>query len=286
MGSDPPVPPDLPAPDPPLPFEEAPPGPPPCPKCLSPVKPGANFCPACGEPLLEGLPRAPRRSVALHIQSDIRRSTLPIRRTMVFYLLWLGILVVTSILRSTGFIDVHAMFVGDTMTSVVTVAWLLIFRRDALRLYALPARAGFWFLVPILAAWPIAAAINLFASLIERMIGIDFKYTPMFFDHGFGWGWVILIICVQPAVIEELAFRGIIQTTLQEVMGTVEAVIVTAVAFSIMHWNLAILVPFILIGSYFGWLRQRSGSLFPAMVAHFLHNLLVVLSERWPILPG
>ena len=40
------------------------------------------------------------------------------------------------------------------------------------------------------------------------------------------------------------------------------------------------------LGIYLGWLRHRSGSLYPSMVAHFLHNAFVVTAEVWALGPG
>lgn len=40
------------------------------------------------------------------------------------------------------------------------------------------------------------------------------------------------------------------------------------------------------MGLYFCWLRHRSGSLHPAMLAHFLHNAWVLADERFGLLPG
>lgn len=273
----------------PLPPEPDPapaPEPPACPACGTPIRESANFCPGCGEPLREGLPRAPRRLTARQILSDVRRSPTPVRRTLAFYLLWNLTGLVASLAASAKALAVHIIMAMDVVTTSVTGIWALTYRREVFKLYAFPKGGAAWLVLPVLAAWPIAAAISLSLGWLSDLVGVDVKITSLFLDQGYGWGWIILLICVQPAVVEELAFRGIIQTTLRDAMRPVDAIVVSAVAFSIMHWNGVVLVPFFLLGCYLGWLRLRTESLWPTMIAHFLHNLLVVLDEWVNILPG
>jgi hypothetical protein len=89
-----------------------------------------------------------------------------------------------------------------------------------------------------------------------------------------------VLIAVQPAVFEELAFRGSIQSSMQGVLRRREAVVVTALMFAILHLQFLALPHLIVMGLMLGWLRQASGSLYPGMVLHFVHNLIVLLDER------
>lgn len=86
---------------------------------------------------------------------------------------------------------------------------------------------------------------------------------------------------MQPAVVEELAFRGVIQGALGRVLRMGEAVAVAALMFMILHLMPLSFPHLFLIGLAAGWLRARSGSLYPPMLLHFLHNGLVVASEWW-----
>lgn len=257
-----------------------------CTVCANPLRDGANFCPTCGAPQREGLAPPPRRLTAREILYDVQGAPNPVSRILVFYFLWLAAGIVSFVASKLGAHAIHIMLAVDVAMVVLTASWVAVSRPEVLRLYAPPRGGAGWLILPLLTAWPIAAVINLFVSWLSDLMGVDSRYTPLFFDHGYGWSWVILLICIQPAVVEELAFRGVIQTSLRDVMGPWEAIIVSAVAFSIMHWSGAMLVPFVLLGAYLGWLRRRTDSLWPPMIAHFFHNLLVVLDERGPFLPG
>jgi membrane protease YdiL (CAAX protease family) len=94
------------------------------------------------------------------------------------------------------------------------------------------------------------------------------------------WGWwvPVLLVCVQPAVFEELAFRGLIQGSLANVLSGRDAVLVPAVMFAILHLSPLSFPHLLVTGIALGLLRQRSGSVYPGMILHFCHNGLVVLA--------
>jgi membrane protease YdiL (CAAX protease family) len=270
----------------PDPGSEAVPTIPSCPGCGEGVEASANFCPLCGAALQEGLAPPPRRLTSRQIEHDLNSSTAPVRRPLFFYLLWLATGGIFSLAAYAGAASIPVIMAIDTVTTSVTLGWAAGLRRDVFRLLAWPRGGLRWPALAVLAAWPIAAVISLFVGWINRFIGFEFSYTSLFFDAGYGWSWIVLLICIQPALIEELAFRGILLSSLGEVMKPAEAVVVSAIAFAIMHFNLAMFVPFTLLAIYFGWMRLRSGSLWPGILAHFIHNLLVTLDEIRPILPG
>ncbi|GAI96092.1 unnamed protein product, partial [marine sediment metagenome] len=101
----------------------------------------------------------------------------------------------------------------------------------------------------------------------------------MFAESGYSLGVVLLTVCVQPAIVEELAFRGILLEALRRSLGFKAAVVVSACMFMILHLNPLMFPHLFLLGLFLVWLRSWSGSLYPCMVMHFTHNLLCVLTE-------
>ncbi len=89
----------------------------------------------------------------------------------------------------------------------------------------------------------------------------------------------ILMICILPAIVEEIGFRGLIQHWLQPAIGPWKAILMTSVLFSLIHFSLLSAPYLFLVGVYLGWLRWKSGSLYPCIIVHFLHNLAVVLID-------
>ena len=94
------------------------------------------------------------------------------------------------------------------------------------------------------------------------------------------WAWASLVV-VQP-LLEELVFRGVLQGQLLRLtrarrLGPVSAAnLVTTLAFVALHlpaqpfvWALAVAVPSLV----FGHLRERLGSVWPAVLLHAVYNL-------------
>jgi len=92
----------------------------------------------------------------------------------------------------------------------------------------------------------------------------------------------LLVISIGPLV-EELLFRGVLLSAIARYTGNSLAIVLSALLFACVHlpdlsflWyalpNLA------LLGLILGWLRVQSASIWPAVVAHGMNNLLAVVS--------
>ena len=84
-----------------------------------------------------------------------------------------------------------------------------------------------------------------------------------------------LLAGVAPLV-EELIFRGLLYGWLAGRWGSGIAFIGSSLAFAAAHVELAHVVLVLPLGLMFGWLRWRSGSLWPSLVAHMANNGLAV----------
>ncbi len=89
--------------------------------------------------------------------------------------------------------------------------------------------------------------------------------------------WVIVIVCVTPAICEETLFRGYIQRTLERTMGA-KSLFVAGILFGLYHLRPLNLISLALFGMLIGFFAYRSKSLLPSMTAHFTYNLIAVLS--------
>jgi membrane protease YdiL (CAAX protease family) len=89
--------------------------------------------------------------------------------------------------------------------------------------------------------------------------------------------FVILVVGITPAIVEELFFRGLVQSSFERRMNTTRAAIWTGVIFGFFHFNPFSLIPLIVLGIFFGILRMRSKSMVIAMTVHFLNNGFAVV---------
>ncbi len=96
----------------------------------------------------------------------------------------------------------------------------------------------------------------------------------------------LLMIAVTPAICEELLFRGYIQRQIERSAGVDWSLILSGFLFGAYHLQPTKLLPLALLGFYFAYLTWRTGSLVPAMIAHFLQNAFaVVLSNVFASAP-
>ncbi|MCK4342888.1 MAG: CPBP family intramembrane metalloprotease [Phycisphaerae bacterium] len=91
---------------------------------------------------------------------------------------------------------------------------------------------------------------------------------------------VIVFLALVPAVCEELFFRGYALSGLRGGLGKAAAVLVVALAFGIHHHSIFRLIITAGLGVLFGLLVIQYRSIWPAILAHLMHNGIAVLSGR------
>ena len=92
------------------------------------------------------------------------------------------------------------------------------------------------------------------------------------------WGYVALGMMVPIA--EEIVFRGAILRVLQNALGERKrwiAIVISALIFGLIHFNLAQGLHAFLIGLLLGWLYSKTGSILPSFVFHWVNNTVAYL---------
>jgi sodium transport system permease protein len=84
-------------------------------------------------------------------------------------------------------------------------------------------------------------------------------------------------------VCEELLFRGPIQGSMLRKLPPWAAITFAAILFSAAHFDFHGLVVRALLGMLLGWMVWRSGSVFPAMIAHALFDSTQLAMAAWQI---
>ncbi len=88
----------------------------------------------------------------------------------------------------------------------------------------------------------------------------------------------IFMVALIPALGEEFLFRGTVQRILTEWLRNEHlAIWVTALLFSLMHYQFLGLIPRVMLGALFGYLFVWTGSIWTAVLAHFINNGLAVI---------
>lgn len=87
---------------------------------------------------------------------------------------------------------------------------------------------------------------------------------------------VVLSVALVPAFCEEFLFRGFVQSSFEKRMRPIWAIIVTALIFSLFHFNPFAILPLFLLGAYFSYLVYLTESIFIPIVLHFLNNFITI----------
>ncbi|MBD8898138.1 CPBP family intramembrane glutamic endopeptidase [Rhodanobacter sp. DHG33] len=159
------------------------------------------------------------------------------------------------------------------------------------RLWPQAQPPGFGFAVPSSAAWcAIAVAVGLMMPLVGGKLtellahghAVPQDVKELGGDAGFLFrgALTLAVISIGPAV-EELLFRGALLSALLRRLRVGWAIWASAALFALvhlpdLHWLWYALPNLALLGAALAWLRLRSGSLWPAVIAHGCNNLLAM----------
>ncbi|MCP5047855.1 MAG: CPBP family intramembrane metalloprotease [bacterium] len=127
----------------------------------------------------------------------------------------------------------------------------------------------------------VLVVINLgYHRFLISLLGLDkdVSVDPLI-EAGYGFGTLVLFGCLAPGIVEEIAFRGIIQTSLSKEFSDKKAILITSGMFAIAHISLLSWPYLFLSGIVLGVFRLRSQSLLPVIVIHFLHNFVIYYIE-------
>jgi membrane protease YdiL (CAAX protease family) len=91
----------------------------------------------------------------------------------------------------------------------------------------------------------------------------------------------LLLIGGLGSIAEEVVFRGLLYAWLEGRWGPRAAIVGSSLVFGIMHQEPALIATALPIGLFLGWLRWRSNSLIPSLVAHVTTNSAFVLVVKY-----
>ncbi len=94
--------------------------------------------------------------------------------------------------------------------------------------------------------------------------------------------YFVLIVALLPAIFEELLFRGSFLAIIKRGRSDLAASVIVGIMFGLMHLNFYTLLETSMLGIIMTWLCLKSGSIFPAMLTHFVNNATSVLLSKIP----
>ena len=124
--------------------------------------------------------------------------------------------------------------------------------------------------------WPVIEALPwLISKELEFLVRLSRFSAPSVYL------FYALALSIGPALSEELAFRGLILQGLRSRLGAGVAVALSALLFGVIHLDPLQGVGAFFTGLYLGYLTARSGSIYPAILAHGFNNLWATLESSF-----
>ncbi|MCQ2387075.1 MAG: CPBP family intramembrane metalloprotease [Clostridia bacterium] len=120
--------------------------------------------------------------------------------------------------------------------------------------------------------------INVLFSEFLQKNGVNVTPISVNANNGLLFFVYLFVLGVFPAFSEELFFRGFITNNLRK-KDDVFAILISGLLFSLYHCSLAQLIYQFIYGVFLAILFIKSKSVIPGIIAHFLNNFIILLSD-------
>lgn len=184
-------------------------------------------------------------------------------------------------LDSPQWIELQMILQG--LNCLLVVTWMLGARRS-LRFGSPQVTRTLGTFVLFMVIW-IPVAMKVYPWVLERLSEPLQQQAQLiyFSDVDFvrpGLWYCLVVAVLLGPLAEELVFRGYLYGAAKQALGAGKALLLTSALFGLIH-GVQYAVPIALLGLLFGWLRERSGGLAAPILAHVLHNSIVVAVVIW-----
>ncbi|HTH58496.1 MAG TPA: CPBP family glutamic-type intramembrane protease [Cyclobacteriaceae bacterium] len=238
-----------------------------CPYCDGTVRPTDTFCGHCGKELKNDFDGT---------REDVISQLTPALLYYGMTLILLATFKFTSVFPS----GLEGM-IGVTIIDVLIV--IAFWARNIREINPLFSFAGFDLRVAgltVLFAIVGSVVVSVVANWINLSIQDDVFYdTYLFQDTRNPFLFSVIFIAVQPAIFEEVAFRGFLFNNVARLSNGESAIFITGFIFGLIHLQFISLFWLVPIGLAFAFLRNKYNTLWYGVIGHFTYNFCITLFE-------
>ncbi|MEO5681834.1 MAG: type II CAAX endopeptidase family protein [Chitinophagaceae bacterium] len=172
------------------------------------------------------------------------------------------------------------LLIIDAALSLFTLVYIALFRKEMKGLFRWQ-HFSFTKLLSYAAIATVAAVlVNYAVKWLNKSIFDAESYYYYAFSHlRYAKLITILVVALQPAIFEELAFRGVIQQRLNKITDSRQAIFISAFLFSLLHMSFISffwLMPFAL---WLGYIRSKEETIWYGVIIHFCFNTTACFLE-------
>ncbi|MFO7821133.1 MAG: type II CAAX endopeptidase family protein [Lentisphaeria bacterium] len=245
-----------------------------CRYCGQPLNPLYYFCTACATPykhpdLAVSRPALP----AVASDSEILLEKVPQAKHLFFS--YLGVVaIIWCMLLIFDLPRDHGLWLSNLGLLIVT----LFFASQNLTVLKVQfARLGFfrweaWF--GILALVPLLFINYGITSWVEQLVQLRNAHEAI---RNLEPVALFFLVVLMPGITEEVGFRGLLQHWLQVKVTPRRAIILTSCLFTALHFSIISAPYLFVLGLLLGWVKLRTGSLYPPIIMHMIHNATVIV---------
>lgn len=237
-----------------------------CKRCNKEVKAHQKFCYNCGSYL-------GTNSLQTNFYNNVS-----LKSAFTFFCIYLFVCIVVHF--TDVFNAYSRLFWVEILIAVITLVYV---QKNFHAIKPLLKFRNFNFIILIVSI-AIAVVASVIVNLVVTKLNISFFGTNSGYYNRYSiYTMPVLImvysIAVNPAIFEELAFRGVIYNYLNNFLDARLVVIITAFMFAIVHLNLISLLWLIPFGILVGVMRKRYGTIWYGVIFHFVFNFIAVLFD-------
>jgi uncharacterized protein len=252
-----------------------------CSGCQKALRPGAGFCQNCGRTVKTPMdaPAIPAPSVDISQPGPTFDSHWKeLKQVGWLFTLLLGSSLIAGTLSRFDTSPWPAAIVSG-IDALIVLSFAAFRFREIAPLLGRPALDLQRVLILALVALSFFAVFNAYFSFIKWTGMPIIRLAGGYEKAGWPTASMFILVSLLPAFVEELAFRGVIQCSLERVTGERQALFIQAALFSVLHLLPMMFVSHFFMGLCFGYMRLRSKSLYPGMALHAGWNAFVLLKE-------
>jgi len=169
--------------------------------------------------------------------------------------------------------------VGGVVQDAIVVALVLVIARGARPLLGLRGPKSFWMSVVFVAA--AVVLVILFEAVYSNLVhpGNEQGLTPDKWEPPHAPAYIVnaIVICTWVPFVEELTYRGLGYSLLER-FGRGWAILGVGILFGLAHGLVLSLPVIVAFGCALAWVRARTDSVLPGMVAHALFNAVALVA--------
>ena len=239
-----------------------------CKNCENELTINSKFCPKCGHSI---------------IKKEIEGKESNLNKIIAFYISVIFFIIISYFINN----NFYENFIVELITEICFAFIIFIFciydLKAVLKLYKLPKLSISAYLlaslVPIISSFIVYFSINSLNTIIDPTKYNNYYINYLYLENPLLWS--IIFVSILPPVFEELAFRGYLYNIMKKVTNDKITIIATSFLFALIHFSFISLLWIFPFGLFLGYLRKKYNTLWLCMIAHFIHNFIVLMLDYY-----